>query len=303
MSRYGKVGVFRQIAHPRIRGGLDPSHEQKHHGRVLRLADYKTDEETYFVPSFSIRRHLHRSEEAVWDTERRLLQRRLGRDFTTTPSKDVTLKVVEQHRFIKNARAAGLHPEPEQIRDLAYSIRDNLTNLLFNARSPLEVPLGNLGRFGYKENALAYEIAGWRGDRAQSAPNDEEMYMDPMAVLLAERRLAVGAIALAFEGKGLEVDGIAPSPHLTVARYKESIANYRMREIRSKLGDLTLDNVKLGDPIVEMKLAPDMPSISLPVKHAWESLAPLPESYEAPEAVFESAYDRYDAFADLTQYA
>lgn len=273
MGRYGKVGAFRQVAHPRIRGALDPSGERRHNAKVLRLQDYRADEETYFVPSFSIRRHLHRSEEQAWEANQKLVQKRLGRGFTATPAADLTLKTIEQHRLIKNMREAGIHPDPDEVRDIAYSVRDMLTNLLANARSPLNVPLGDFGRFGYKQNALAYEIGGWRGDRANYGPNDEEGYMDSLGVLLAERQLAVGALALAYGEAGLQTDGLAPSPHVTIARGKEAIPNYRMRGLRGALADLAIGEVYFGDPVIEVKTHRDMPAEPLYVKHAWDSLA------------------------------
>jgi hypothetical protein len=242
---------------------------------------------------------LHRSEEPLWDAERKILRGRLGRGFETTPTQDVSLKIVEQHRLIKNIRAAGIRPEPEQMRDLAYSIRDDLTEVLSNARSPLEVPLGNFGKFGYKDDAIAYELDGWRGERAQYANNDDEGYMDPFAVLLAERRLAVGAIALAFEGSELSTDGLAPSPHLTVARHKETIPDYRLREIRGELADIALDEVRLGDPVISLKLYRDEPAVSIPVRQTWESLAPVTDDWTAPSALPDLIYvDPYEAFAD-----
>ena len=273
MGRYGKVGRFNQVMHPRIRGSLDPSGEQRR-ARVVRLQDYKTDEETYFVPSFSIRRHLHRSEESAWNEQRRSLQRYLGRSFSTTPTDDVALKVVEQHRFIKNFREAGIRPDPEEIRDLAYSLRDQLTELLSNAHSPLDVPLGGLGRFGYKGNKLAYNIDGWRGDRAHYGENDDEAYMDTHSVLLEERRFALDAIASAFEGAGLQTDRIAPSPHLTIASTSnsETIPDYRIRSLQKAFTGFAMEGVLLGDPIITMRLHRGAPAESLYVRHAWDSL-------------------------------
>lgn len=304
MSRYGKVGAFRQVAHPRIRGGLDPAHEQKHYGKVTRLEDYKADEETYFVPSFSIRRHLHRSEEQNWEAHRHALARRLGRSFTTTAVDKITLKSLEQHRFIKNMRQAGIHPNPNEIRDLAYSVRDDLTNLLTNVRSPLPVPLADFGRFGYRKNALAYEIEGWRGDRANYGSNDLEGYRDAHAVLLEERRLAVGAVALAYQENGLQIDGLAPSPHLTIARSNEEIPEYRMRGLNGKLADLAMGQVLLGDPVIQMKLYRDQPAEIIPIKHSWDSLAPdMPELSPLSELSFELADDRYEFLARQAMYA
>jgi hypothetical protein len=295
---YGRRGVFGQVVHPHIRGDLDPSHEGKRFRKKLRLEDFKADEETYFVPSFSIRRHLHRSEELLWDTNRKVLRQHLGRSFSITPANEISLKIVEQHRLIKNIREAGLHPEPEVVRDLAYSVRDGLTNLLSNAHSPLQVSLGNFGRFGYKGNSVAYEIDGWRGERAEYGLNDDEHYMDTNAVLLAERQLAVGAIALAFEDSELKVDGIAPSPHITIARAKETVPDYRMREIRGELGDIAIGEVYLGDPVIEAKLYRDVPPERIPVRQAWESLAPIPEILAMPAMSiaesFEDEYDRYE---------
>ncbi len=273
MTRYGRIGAFGQIAHPRIRGDLDPRHVPKGQKKVARLEDYKPDEETYFVPSFSIRRHLHRTESSLWEANRQLLRRHLGRGFETVPSQQISLKIIEQHRFIKNVREAGIRPSPEEIKDIAYSIRDLLTNELSNAHSPLPVPLGSLNRFGYKENSVGYEIAGWRGDRAPYGQNDEEGLKGTHSTLLAERQQAVGAIALAFEGKDFKIDGIAPSPHLTIARSKESIPDYQLRDIRGSLGDIALDEVYLGDPVIDLRLYRGMPTETIYVRHAWESLA------------------------------
>ena len=298
MGRYGKVGMFRQVAHPRIRGALDPSHEQSHYGKMPRMEDYKADEETYFVPSFSIRRHLHRSEEVVWDKNQQAVKSRLGRGFTTLSPEEITLKTLEQKRFIKAMREAGIHPEPEEIKDLAYSIRDTLAKRLSNAYSPLKVPLGDLGKFGAGDNALAYTVDGWRGDRANYGENDEDGYMDTRAVLLAERRLAVGALALAYGDEGLRTDNIVSSPHLTIARGKDAIHEYQLRNIRGKLAGLAMDEVYLGDPVIEVKLYRDMPAEPLYVNQTWDSLAPdIPELLFEPDLSFDLDDDRYEALA------
>jgi hypothetical protein len=273
MGRCGRVGVFRQVAHPRIRGALDPSHEQRHVSKVARLEDYKADEETYFVPSFSIRRHLHRDEGLLWETQQQLVGRRLGKGFTATPADRITLKVLEQQKLIRNMREAGIRPDPDEIRDIAYSIRDGLTNLLFNAHSPLNVPLGDFGKAGYRGESVAYEIMGWRGERANYGPNDNEGFMSTHAALLAERQLVVGALSYAYGEAGLNTDNLASSPHITVARANQEIPDYRVRSIRGELGDLAISAAAFGDPVIEVKMYPDMPAEPIYVKHAWDSLA------------------------------
>lgn len=306
MGRYGMVGRFGQVAHPRIRGALDPSHEQKHYSKLARLEDYRTDEETYFVPSFSIRRHLHRDEELLWSTNQKLIQRRLGRTFTANAVDTISIKTVEQQKVVRNMRKAGIHPEPEQIRDIAYGIRDRLTDLLSNARSPLFVELGDISKIGYRESSLAYMIEGWKGDRAHYGENDEEGFMDTRAVLLAERQLAVGALALAYGEAGLDTTDLAPCPHVTIARTrsKDSIPDYRMRALQGELGDLAIDGAYFGDPIISVRLHPGEPAETIPVKHAWDSLAPeVPQYLQETAVPFELEDDRYEVLAAQFSYA
>jgi len=262
------------------------------------MEDYRADEETYFVPSFSIRRHLHRSEEVAWDENQRRVKRRLGRSFSTLSPEEITLKTIEQKRFIKNMREAGIHPAPEEIRDLAYSVRDALINRLTNAYSPLQVPLGQLGRFGAGDNALAYTIEGWHGDRANYGENDMDGYMDTRAVLLAERQLAVGALALAYGDEGLRTDNIVSSPHITIARAKEAIPDHRMRNLRGGLADLAMEDVYLGDPVIEVKLYREVPAEPIYVRHTWDSLAPAMPERLIPDMSFDFDDDRYEAMAN-----
>lgn len=277
MRNYSKLGYAGQVKHPRIRGSLRSSrrNDRQEKPEVAQLSEYTQPvEDSYFVPSFSIRRHLHRSEELLWDTNQRLVQRRLGRGYRVTSAADITMKSIEQKRLINNMRQAEIHPDPEEIRDLAYYIRDLLTKELSNAHSPMSVPLGDLGKFGRNNNALAYNIEGWRGDRAHYADNDTEGYMDTRAAILAERQLSVGAIALAYGEAGLDTDDLASScPHITIARAKEDIADYRLRGIRGELADLAIDEVYFGDPVIEVRQYRDMPAESIWVKQAWDSLA------------------------------
>ena len=274
MGKYISLGQTGQIKHPYIRGRLSSRHEASRGGKVIKIEDYmrKTDE-TYFVPSFSIRRHLDIHEESSWTATQQHLQRRLGRSFTVATPEDISIKAIEQHRFINNMHQAGIHPDPNEIRDIAYSIRDQLTNLLANAHSPLAIPFGNLARYGYKSNALAYSIEGWRGDRAHYGENDYDGYMDSLSVLQAERRLAVGALTLAYGEYGLDTDGIAPSPHATIARSKDTIQDFELHGLRSKLAGIVLDGALFGDPVIDVKLYRDEPSEPIYVKHAWSSLA------------------------------
>lgn len=273
MSRYEGIGIGGQSRRPRIRGSLHPEGKFTRPAKELRLEDCQPDDPTYFVPSLSIRHHLHRSEEARWSNHQKNVKRRLGRGYTVTEPQDITFKVLEQKRFIHAMREVEAMPEPDDIRDLAYSIRDGLTELLANARSPLRVPLSGFEIFGMKNNAIAYEIDGWRGDRAHYGPNDEEGYMDTHAVLLASRQLTVGAIALAFEDTELRTQNLTQSPHFTIARYKETIPRHRLRDISGALATIAMDEVYVGDPVISMKLYRDEPSEQLVVKHAWESLA------------------------------
>lgn len=281
MRNYSSLGRAGQVKHPRIRGRLPANRRDERRGHepnmadIAQLSDYSQPiEDSYFVPSFSIRRHLHKSEELLWDTNQRLVQRRLGRGYRATLASQISLKTIEQKRLIHNMRQAEIHPDPEQVRDVAYHIRDLLTDLLSSARSPMSVPLGELGKFGNGNKAIAYTIAGWRGDRAHyDDENDAEGYMDTRAVILEERRLSVGALALAFGEAGLDTDSLAPCPHIRIARSKDEIADYRMRGIRGELADLAIDDAYFGDPVIDLKMYRDEPAESIYVKHAWDSLA------------------------------
>lgn len=274
MGKYVGLGPTGQVKHPHIRGRLPSGHQSGSGGRVIKIEDHMRETgETYFVPSFSIRRHLDRREEPAWAASQKQLQRRLGRGFTVATPETISIKAIEQHRLIINMRRAGIHPDPEEIRDIAYSVRDQLTELLARAHSPLAVPLGSLARYGYKRNALAYNIDGWRGDRAHYGEVGYDGNMDSLAVLQAERRLAVGALTLAYGEDGLDTDGIASTPHATVARSQDVIQEFKLHDLRTGLADVVLDRAYFGDPVIDVKLYQDQPSEPIYVKHAWSSLA------------------------------
>jgi hypothetical protein len=294
-----------QIKHPRIRGALSPSHEQKRFIRNdARLEDLKTDEETYFVPSFSIRRHLHSDEALLWQTQQNLIKRRLGKGFTVTPAENITLKVIEQQKLIRNMRQAGIHPDPYELLDVAYTIRNRLSDLLSNAQSPLRVPLGDINRHGYREESIAYDIKGWRGERA-TYPSDDGHNLGTHAVLLKGRQIVTEVLDDAYGDQGLETNNLTSSPHVTFARSNANkpIPDYRMRSIRGGLGDLAIAEADFGDPVIDVKMYPDMPAERIYVKYAWDSLATAAGGIAVAETVLDTDYDRYEDFAELTQYA
>jgi len=297
MGKYAELGRARQIKYPHIRGRLSPEHHNAEVGKVVALDDWKDPEadESYFVPSFSIRRHLYRTEEEAWTASQKQVKQRLGRVYSAAQPEDISIKVIEQKALIHNMRKADIHPDPEDIWNLAVSLQDQLTDFQRSASSPLEVPLGKLGRFGSRDNSLAYEIAGWHGDKAHyggyttgalaGAMNESvgsswrpDLYtgnMNTLALLQAERRLVVGAFALAYGEDGLDTDGLITTPHVTIARAKNTIGKKELHTVRTRLADIAVEGAMFGDPIIDVKLYRDAPTESLGVAHSWASLGSL----------------------------
>lgn len=234
----------------------------------------------YFVPSFSIRRHLHRSEEAYWMGTSKQIGSMLGHHFNVMLPKDVTVKTIEQKALIHKLRDSGEQPSSDAMRDLVFNIRDGLTNSLADSPDPLEVGLGKLAVFGRNRNKLAFTLDGWKGWRARYDDFDEMGKMSSLGALLVESQVAVGSIGMAFPDMNFAVNDIAVSPHMTIARTKDAIRDHELRRIQSQINELGIDSVTLGDPVIGYKLAPQEESHTIPIRHAWESLAQMPEYTE-----------------------
>ncbi len=287
MGRLNGFGVGQQGYHPRARGSLSSVSGARPHRK--QFWGFMNPEVTshYFVPSFSIRRHLHQSEEAYWMGTSKQIGGMLGHHFDVMLPKDVTVKTIEQKALIHKLRDSGEQPSSDAMRDLVFSIRDGLTNYLADSPDPLEFGLGKLAVFGRNRNKLAFTLDGWKGWRARYDDFDEMGKMSALGALLVESQVAVGNIGMAFPDMNFAVNDIAVSPHMTIARTKDTIRDHELRRIQSQINELGIDSVTLGDPVIGYKLAPQEESHIIPIRHAWESLAQMPEYTENAVIDFE----------------
>jgi hypothetical protein len=279
MRRFNGFGVGQQGYHPRARDGLSAG-PRRHKKQEWGMQETQMTEH-FFVPSFSIRRHLHRGEEAYWTDASRQIGHLLGRQFEVAEPKDLTVKTIEQKALIHRIRQTGEQPTADMMRDLVFNIRDGLTSVLADAPDPIEVGLGKLAVFGRNQNKLGFTIDGWKGWRARYDDYDQLGQMSSLGALLVESQVAIGNIATAFPDMNLAVTDIANSPHVTIARTREKIHDYDLRKIQARIDKLDLDDVALfGDPVINYKLASNQDSQTLHIRHAWQSLAPMPADYE-----------------------
>lgn len=290
--KYSKLGKFGQIKHPHIRGGLSPNHHNAESGRVVELDEWihpETDE-NYFVPSFSVRRHLHRDAEDVWIDHQKEVKKRIGSSYKVIEPEEVAIKMFEQRALIRGMKIANIHPEVEDIDRLARGLADQLTKMLAHASSPLAVPLGRFAMFGPQDrpSSLAYEIAGWRGDRPKyggralgsvaRAMNEcvgydtDPVGMSPLAVLQAERELIVNAATEGYGDQGLRAENLVVTPHVSFARPRKFTHEARRHDLYASLSDIALDGTLFADPIIEVSLERGLPPEQVHVAHSYSGL-------------------------------
>ncbi len=263
-------GVGNQGFHPRARDNLrGDQRKQKsiwHNKEQAMMANY-------FVPSFSIRRHVHRSDEAYWLGIQPKISRLLGRHFMITPPENIAIKSIEQKALIQTIRASNNQPTSEEMRDAVFNIRDGLTEALATAPDPLEMPLGRLAVFGRAKNKLGFEIAGWKGWRGRYALKAESGEMTPLGALVLENQVALGGIATALFDTNFAMNQVAANPHLTIATGKSMIRDHELRRIQEDISALEISKAYVGDPIIEFKPNIRADSEMFHIRHSYDSLA------------------------------
>lgn len=271
MKRNAGFGVGQQGFHPRARGALPV--DSKHRRMKFWGGGGPESFDHYFVPSFSIRRHVHRSDEARWAGAQKQLSHIMGRHYTIMPPESMAIKSIEQKALIEKIRESNSRPTGDEMRDVVYNVRDGLTEALATSSDRLEVGLGRLAVFGRNHNKIGFTIDGWRGWRARYALTDEYGEMTTLGALLVENQIALGGITTALADTAVAVNDIASNPHLTIASTNESIRDHELRKVQDAVGELQLNHVWVGDPVISFRAAPDKDTETLYVRHAWDTLA------------------------------
>src|SRR5690349_17516467 len=187
-------GASQQNFHPRARDTLQANKRQHRAGFWGVTEEEMTA--NYFVPSFSIRRHLYRSEEGRWQRAQKEIGNALGRHYQMMHPATIAVKSIEQQALIKKIRESGDQPSAAEMRDVAYNVRDGLTEALAAAPDPLEVGLGRLAVFGIKNNKLGFTVDGWKGWRARYSLFHNNGEMTAPGALMVENQIALGSLAL-----------------------------------------------------------------------------------------------------------
>lgn len=274
MTMQKGFGVGHQGFHPRARDNLAGSRQRQkpiwHSKEQAMMANY-------FVPSFSIRRHVHRSDEAYWLGMQPKISKLLGRQFMVTPPENIAIKSIEQKALIQTIRDSNNQPTSEEMRDVVFNIRDGLTEALATAPDCLEIGLGKLAVFGRAKNKLGFEIAGWKGWRGRYALNtvnqSGETEMTPLGALVLENQIALGGIASALYDTNFAMNQVASNPHLTIATGKSAIRDHELRRMQESIDTLEISKVYVGDPIIEFKPNVRVDSEMLHIRHSYDSLA------------------------------
>jgi hypothetical protein len=228
---------------------------------------------TYFVPSFSVRRHITAASEAQVRKMQREVKDRIGREFRPTPPNQLSIKGFEQRKMIERMRELDKHPNPQDMEDAAHDVRRKLKELLSNAPPTLSVPLGQLGLFGYNKKALGVQIMGWKGYRAQYAVYDDDYKLTPLGTIVEENETCLDVVADSFQDEEFNVEGLAPMPHITIARHGNTIYPDKLYKAEKLLGDVLPDALEFGDPVITLHLEPSADPQTLYVRNARQSLA------------------------------
>lgn len=110
----------------------------------------------YFVPSFSVRRPVIKTDEVEEFINR--ASTNLPRAYETTSLSGVT--IVEQHRMIEQFRNADIHPDPEKIENIARRVAETLRDSIRTIPRRIDIPTGRVYRFGTSQTRLGMVPAG-----------------------------------------------------------------------------------------------------------------------------------------------
>lgn len=211
-----------------------------------------------FIPSLSVVRYP--AELDVVEAMRRRVGKSLkGEGYWVTNADGLAIKALSQRRFIDLAREADASPKPSEMRDLAYSVRDDLAELLGDSPPGIAMPLGQVSRFGYKNNVLGVEPLGWKGHGARYAVHGEDGSVHPVGILAAEGQLTMDALTI-YMGKvapEFEATELATTPHLSICRRRTEIQDHDLRRARTMLEGEVEAEILLGDPVIYFRPTPD----------------------------------------------
>ena len=214
--------------------------------------------ESYFVPSFAIRRRAEQDEQLV--SFLKGIRSILGSNYRVHEPSSISMTVVEQAKMVERLREAGERPEPTKVESLAHDIADSLESNLKGTPSSINVPIGIVDVFGGRENKLGFIPRGWKGYNARYAREDFDGNKLPLGMIVDENRLAVGGIATAFaHNKRLVMDGITRTPHATFAtKYRGKIQRSEFRDISSEISwfieeDMQTSELAFSDPVIYPK--------------------------------------------------
>lgn len=301
MKRRMGFGVGKQGFHPRARSTLSVE-ARRGMSRMARAHEMTAN---YFVPSFSIHRHIYHTEEAHWSGVRKQIGSVLGRHFEITPLDDINVKSIEQKALIHKIRQTGERPSGDDMHDVVKNIHEDLVQMLSDTPEKLELGLGRLAVFGRNQNKLAFTLEGWKGWRGRYGEDNEigrigelllqnEVAVDTLALddwryrhenedrmrgvsalgaLLLENKIAMGNISTAFPDMNFALSEIATNPHITIAKSRDSIRDHELRRYQAQIDELDISSIIVGDPVISYKLGPRQESESLLVRHSWASLA------------------------------
>jgi hypothetical protein len=196
MGRRGGFGVGQQGFHPRARGAISQENGGHGYGPFALTGEEMTAQ--YFVPSFSIRRHIHESEMPKWTGIQKQIGSILGRHYDVMTPHELAIKSIEQKTMIEKVRESGVQPTASEMRAAAHNIRDELSTALEAVPEPLEVGLGRLAIFGRHHNKIGFEIDGWKGWKARYSLLTQAGELTAPGALVLENHIAVGGIASAL---------------------------------------------------------------------------------------------------------
>lgn len=220
----------------------------------------KSNAESYFVPSFSIRRQaseVDKLEEFLTN-----VKGNIGRGYEIFQPEDVSMTVIEQAKMTIQLREARERPEPEKIESLARNIASGLFRLLEDTDPGIDLPIGILSRFGSngRRNKIGFVPRGWKGYHAKYARINEDGEKLPVGLIVDESIFAVGSIATAFSHNNrFVINGLARTPHVTfVKKIVGDITDSEFRDIAGGIMEVVEDmesqDLMFDDPVIYPKL-------------------------------------------------
>ena len=212
----------------------------------------------YFVPAFSVRRSV-RVDDTDYSDYLKQARKVLGKHFHMVAPPDSSVTIIEKSGFIKALRAAWQHPSPEEMRDLAYEVRDRLRCALTDVPETLALPLGRLGVYGYgnqrDHSVLGVAPAGWKGCRARIATRDQAGNVLPLGQVRTEIQLGQQTIDEAFADTIFDAESLIQNPHLSIGVNNGGIRKHELRRISERLEGVQPPSVSLGDPVIYLTTA------------------------------------------------